>query len=466
MFRDFVDLWTWQVQIIWDPAVLDCTAFRYGLILSDNVYEVLAPGRGYLQNSGGLVVGMLRGTACSLTAPPSTGVDGVPGVGYKLVELDFEVVGYTSSSTTIDFDDPPLRTFWLNSGLEKQPCDVVPGTVETVPAPAPFGPTAAFTWLPTIPIEGTEVTFDATTSKPGFDGTAMCPITEYRWDFDGDLSPDVVTGSKVTAYTFATAGDYDVTLEVYAPGAAPETDSVTHTVKVIPPPMGAAIDLTAPDQAPYDGEGPDVACDAFAPQQLVLLSAKVTYNLDPVEGKLVGFEVTDADGNCVTYRTATTDASGIASVSFRIPSMPVFGTWMATAIVDVAETTVADTMTFEVGWIIEIISVAPTNGPYNKCNDMYFGLTIKNIALSTKTVTLTVVVYDECGVPIGQVVVPDWSVEAGFNGEYATVMAIHVPTWAFIGMATVYANAYTALPSMGGVPYCPEADAGFLIEGL
>jgi len=133
MFRDFVDLWTWQVQIFWDPAILECTSFKYGVSLSDNVYEVLAPGRGYLQNTGGLVSGKLLGTACSLTAPPSTGVTGEPGVGYKLVELYFTVVDYPSSSTLIDFDNPPTMTFWLDSTLAKQPCDFEPGAVTIIP---------------------------------------------------------------------------------------------------------------------------------------------------------------------------------------------------------------------------------------------------------------------------------------------------------------------------------------------
>ena len=133
MFKDFVDLWTWQVQIVWDPAVLECTGFKYGVKLTDNVYETLAPGREYLQNSGGLISGMLKGTACSITAPPSTGVTGVAGVGYKLVELYFTVVAYPSSSTLIDFDNPPTMTFWLDSTLAKQPCDFEPGTVTIVP---------------------------------------------------------------------------------------------------------------------------------------------------------------------------------------------------------------------------------------------------------------------------------------------------------------------------------------------
>jgi hypothetical protein len=123
-------------------------------------------------------------------------------------------------------------------------------------------------------------------------------------------------------------------------------------------------------------------------------------------------------------------------------------------------------MPFKVGWIIEILSVAPVDSTYHKNEDMFFTLSIKNIALTTRTATLTIVVYDECKVPIGQIVVPDWSIEARATVDYGTITSIPVPAWAFVGTAKVYANAFTALPSLNGVPYCPEQSAEFLIERL
>jgi hypothetical protein len=139
---------------------------------------------------------------------------------------------------------------------------------------------------------------------------------------------------------------------------------------------------------------------------------------------------------------------------------------MAIAIVDVAQTTVADTMPFKVGWIVEILSVTPGQQIYNKGQEMYFALSIKNIAKTTKTVTLTLVVYDACGVPIGQIVIPNWQIEAGAEVEYATMVGIPIPTWTFISPppATVYANSFTDLPINNGVPTCPEVSAEFMIS--
>ncbi len=462
MFRDFVDLWVFQVQIAWTTAILDCTAFRYGVTLSGDVFDVLAPSQGVLAMSGGIDhgAGLLKATSVSLTQPPSTGVTGTAGVGYKLVELDFEVVGY--GTATISFDSPPTKTFWSDSTLVKQACNFESGTAETEAPPAPYGPECCFTWLPVIPQNATTVNFDATCSKPGFDGTSVCQITEWRWNFDDGTGWFNGSGYETIGHEFAVPGDYNVCLEVYAPGAVPEIDLCCKTVTVVGPSLGAAIDLYTCSHPDYNGEGPDVDCDAFAPQALVCLCAKVTYNDDPVEGKIVGFEVRDAEDNCVIYRTSITNASGIDCIEFRIPSMPAFGSWIAIAIVEVAGTVVADTMPFEVGWIIEILSITPTDTSFNKLTNAEFDLEIKNIGKTTKTPTITVVIYDECKVPIGQVVIDSWDIPAGTTAPFYTEIAI--PSWAFVGTAIVYANAYTDLPMYNGVPYCPEAENSFRID--
>jgi hypothetical protein len=453
MIKDFTDMYLWQAGITFNPAVLEVLTFDMAGTLVGDVFDVLTvnPTLG-IPGTINNVLGKVGFSSQGLQGLVM-GVTGVPGTGYKCIVFHFRVKGYTDGNpATLDCMVAITNSFVLDHLGAKTFPVVVPGQVETKTPPAPYGPEAKFTWTPVIPQDDTDVTFDATASLDGFDGAAMCPITEWRWNFDDGTG--WFNGSyEVFVHQFADPGTYTVYLEVYAPGASPDTDSVTHDVTVIPPPMGAYIELTAPTQVPFDGTGPNVECDAFAPQQLVILQAKVTYNLEPVEGKLVGFEVTDDNGDCVTYRTAVTDANGIATVEFRIPSMPAFGDWLATAIVDVAETRVADTMPFKVGWILTLISVEPEFGVYYKGGEMFFTVKVTNIALTTKTATLTAVVYDACGVPIGQMVVPDWTIDAGGTDIEFYDFGIPVPSWAFVSPPTakVYANAFTELPSNNGV---------------
>lgn len=103
----------------------------------------------------------------------------------------------------------------------------------------PEGPNAFFTPKESIIYEGETVTFDASASTPGWNGTHEMPITEYRWDF-GD-SNETTTSTSIAYHSFSSSGIYYVTLTVYAPGATPETDATTGKVTVkpfVPPPVG------------------------------------------------------------------------------------------------------------------------------------------------------------------------------------------------------------------------------------
>lgn len=112
------------------------------------------------------------------------------------------------------------------------------GSSETVyfAVALPCGPTADFTVTPETTNIGESVLFDASASQPGSNGTDTMPITEYRWDFgDGN---ETTTSSPVVYHSFDGSGNYYVTLTVYAFGATPETDSITHKVTVVSVPVG------------------------------------------------------------------------------------------------------------------------------------------------------------------------------------------------------------------------------------
>jgi PKD repeat protein len=479
--RDFTALYGWQVGLSWDPAVLQIDladpsgGVLYGKISwPQSIFAVLAPARSTNPMPG--TIDNVLGVIFPPYAEGLTGAGGVDSVGsnrYNLMKAAFKVIGYAPGGTTTIFieSDPygpvscwaqyPDVSTLLTPAFENV-------TVSTVAAPAPSGPTAAFSYTPTFPIEGGTVTFDATASLPGSDGTVALPITEYRWDWNNDgVYEENVTG-KIITHIFATADDYPVTLQVYAPGVPlpfSETDEVTHTITVAAPPMGAQIDLTC-QRVPYDGTGPNVEADAFAPQELVILYAKVTYNADPVANKLVAFQVNMSNNEALIYRVAMTNGSGIAETEFRIPSNPPglpVSDWMAWATVDVAEITVYDTMPFKVGWLVYIVSVTPGALSYKKGETAHFDLEINNIAKTTKNPLITVVVYDALGVPIGMVEIPAWNIPP--ESSKSLGVDIDIPMSAFISLpaGSVYANAFTDLPQNNGVPYCPEASSTFQI---
>lgn len=236
-----------------------------------------------------------------------------------------------------------------------------------------------------------------------------------------------------------------------------------------------AIDLYT-QKEPFSGKGKNQPSDAFAPQEEVILYAYVTYRDDPVPGKIVAFEVHGPPNpyeNISFTQAAITNENGLANVSFRI-SWPnghfketVFGTWNAIASVDIAGVIVSDSLSFMVGWIIELVEIETVDA-YNfskiaflRNERMFFRLTVKNIAMTWKTATIIIDVYDNLSFPLGQVILKDEMIKLGITILF--IEGIVVPERACLGEGTVYANAYTTLPSLGGVPWCPQIFTKFYI---
>jgi len=244
------------------------------------------------------------------------------------------------------------------------------------------------------------------------------------------------------------------------------SDTLTFKVK------GPYIDVYT-QKEPYGGRGPNQPSDSFEPQEEVILCAYVSYTCEPQQNKPVGFEVIDPTGNVIVDRTAFSNPEGIANITFRIPwpcenpEKTVFGTWTVLAKVSILELTAEDTLTFQVGWIVEITELGTANATgaaknsFAKCEHICFNLTARNIAFTSKTATFTVVVYDAEKVPIGHVTLYNWMIPPGTSMLF--MISVHVPKWAYTGIAAVYANAYTDMPTLCGVPYCPEVSTPFTI---
>jgi len=216
-----------------------------------------------------------------------------------------------------------------------------------------------------------------------------------------------------------------------------------------------------------NGKGPSEPSDAFAPQEEVFLYGYVKYNCNPIADKIVSFEVIDANGTAVDYRTALTNASGIAFTTFRIPSTPAFGEWKVFAAVEVLGFIANDTVTFKVGWIIELLDIQITDDYgipktfFMRGERMNFLLTLKNIAFTSRVVTLTVNVYDCIFYPIGEVTLQKWVIPSSISSSF--VFGIEIPNWACVGIGSAYADAFTIFPYLNGTAYCPEIYKQFQI---
>jgi len=217
------------------------------------------------------------------------------------------------------------------------------------------------------------------------------------------------------------------------------------------------------------GVGRNKPSDAFAPQDEVTLYALVTYNLDPVQNKSVAFEIIRPDGTKVAVLVGVTDENGIATVSFRIPwpcndpEATIFGNWTVIATCDLAEQVITDTVEFRVGWLLEITKVTTAKPDYYKDEHVEFILELKTISKIQRDALITVTVTDDLNVPIGMIKQEIEFGEAELLGAKTWTINLNcmkIPKWAYIGTATVHANALTDWPLNGGTPYFkPEATA-------
>jgi hypothetical protein len=246
--------------------------------------------------------------------------------------------------------------------------------------------------------------------------------------------------------------------------------------------LGLVIDVYTQYPFPYGGQEAHKPSDMFGPQQQVELFAKVTYNEYPVQQKLVGFEI--HHGDYVFWREATTDADGVAHISFRIPwpcenpEDEIFGKWYVIATVEVAERKVNDTLGFWVWWPVEILSIeAKKTEFYHRSktvgDPMTFTVTFRTYSMQTIPAVITTTVYDELGFFIGsdyKNVTVGWGEYKYYNFKaceeppainYTWDVSIPMPTNAVVGYGTAYANAFDKFPWLGGTPYCPEAETPF-----
>ena len=209
------------------------------------------------------------------------------------------------------------------------------------------------------------------------------------------------------------------------------------------------------------GRGYHMPSEAFAPQGEVVLYANATYRGDGVSNKPVAFLVEDPNGTIVLQRTAITNGEGVAEVPFRIPTDTIPGKWKATATADIAGRVVEDYVEFEVGWLVEILSIEAEKKTYKKGDALEFTITYQSLMSFHDTdVTFAVVVYDDyeftrvpiAGMTLSTSVGPGgaFSTSPGTGAETLNGLTI-IPTWAFVGTARAYANAYE-----DGVAYCPE----------
>jgi len=117
-------------------------------------------------------------------------------------------------------------------------------------------------------------------------------------------------------------------------------------------------------------------------------------------------------------------------------------------------------------FLVKIAEVVPSNqsgypaAGFELGSMGYFKVIVNNTSFELETVLVTVNVYDSSNTTLGVVSFKGMIMP----GVSTFILGLPISPAASVGSATVYANAFTDWPYFGGVPYCPEVSATFIIE--
>jgi hypothetical protein len=229
------------------------------------------------------------------------------------------------------------------------------------------------------------------------------------------------------------------------------------------------------------GTGHLAPSDAFAPEELLILYSNVTYSDLPVQNKSVTFEIHDALANVRATLGNYTNASGVATASFRLPAsgLPgvedpsVFGNWTVVSTADLDGNVVSDAVTFECGWLVKVVSVEPgthVNGDwysktvFHKLEPLEVIVTLTSICFSSRNVYLSVDYFDGQGYPFFDSGLQ--YIKMGRTAENVTVRLERIPTWTRVGNARLQALVTSKPVEEGGTPLCPSVSNSTLISSL
>ena len=338
-----------------------------------------------------------------------------------------------------------------------------------IPTPtpsSPHGPNAKINVNNgTIYQVGSVISLNGGLSDAGYDGQS-CPITNYTWliQYQNNTVFGIYYGQSLT-FTVSNPTYLNVTLIATGPDVNPNPSPSyiqTSTISIwiyVQPIAQPQIDLSTN----RGGIGAGVNSGGFSPDELIDLYACVTYNAGSVENRLVAFTVLSPNGTIIIPgQVATTNSTGYAHISYRTPWLGEsnFGIWTVKATVEVSQIIVTDTLNFTYNYPIVIndngISV-PASA--HRLDNVTISVSIQNLANSYLWRTTTFTIFDDAHVPIGAIIVP----VTNQTGTQTVSATLTIPSWAFVGTATVSVNFLTDSPANNGVPICPEKTATFQI---
>lgn len=450
--------------VTWNPAVLNMTTYIDGSWLPDQSN----PGDLVDQVSQGqLTIGQIAFNLANSFATADSKAGSVSAtITFQVLSTGSTPIALSQQSGVSYLVAPETAGDGITSG------SAVPGTLTanaqygTPTNSSVFSPTASFTPADGSTFQiGSTITLNAASSTSGND-TQTCPITNYAWSIEylNGTTFTSLTGENAT-FTANVLGPFRIILIVIAPDVASppnpnyiSTSSTSAVINVVSSLQSVNVDVYTNE----GGVGEGVGGGTYGPLQMVQAYASVTSGNIAMPEERVEFTTLEANGTIYSSTQGVTNQTGIAAISFRLPSPSFgssqtgFGTWSITGVVDVSGVTVNDTVPFTFSYLsgIENITIPST---ISRGETLQIQLTINNQDLSAQWSQLSITIFDNASVPISSS-----TIAVTQQIQYITVVnaAILIPSWAFTGTATAY---FCLLSNSTSLPLAPESLATFNI---
>ena len=398
------------------------------------------------------------------------------------------VAKITNTGTSTTYTPGQVLSPAFNSGtaFALTAANSVPGTDDipnSADASYPSYPVTGYSWTYTAPSGApTLFTSPTTTETLSFNTPTVNSLTTYT------VSLTVTTAANPNDANYINTGTVTFSFQVQPASTPPTTAGALLDIYVVNPgtpvynPSTAS--TTNPNYSPDGNNGnplaygtaaytPNAYSDAFGPQAQMILAGLATYNGAPVANKEVTFVIYSNQAVAVATLTATTDENGIATVSYRLPwydgsyatgPASEFGIWIVKGAVEVQQTIVTDNMPFDFGNIINFVSgsltPASTSLPRSTLTittTQSFTVSLKGISDQTQNYWMSFTVIDAGNVPVATGVVSGTMPAAAYSETSAGVLTVTpstastgasftIPSYAFVGTATIVVNLYNANP--------------------
>ena len=215
--------------------------------------------------------------------------------------------------------------------------------------------------------------------------------------------------------------------------------------------------------------GQNAVNSSFAPFDQIQLFAKVTYENASVPNILVTFKAQSLSNSANVTRIISTNATGEAEFSFRLPiesqnNASIVGAWQATAAIKTTDGVLRQNLSFSTQWNMEITSIVLQNSQGQNQTTFQSGktLTIKlsiNNKAQPKAANITLSIKDSLGKLINQTQIYNKQIDTSSSLQ----ANLQIPSTATAGQAAITAVVYSGNYRGTAIPASENKTAPFTI---